>query len=139
MSNTDHEAIVRAAIDKAYASGSEEHLEASDALDKMVAGADRLLLLVGDIDRAATYYRAGLLEIRDYCHDKHGDEMDKVLDIAKRGVMNGSAVLPRIGPHYIMYGCLVTPEDARHLVASLIADGGPDAMSAAETIGKDRA
>ena len=32
-------------------------------------------------------------------------------------------------------GCPITPEDARHLIATLIADGGPDAMSAAAMIG----
>jgi hypothetical protein len=35
-----------------------------------------------------------------------------------------------------LYGCPVAPEDARLLVATLIADGAPDAMSAAEMIAK---
>jgi hypothetical protein len=36
----------------------------------------------------------------------------------------------------LLCGIPVTPEDARHLVATLIADGSPDALSAAEMVGK---
>jgi hypothetical protein len=35
-----------------------------------------------------------------------------------------------------LYGVPVTPENARHLVATLIADGGPHALSAAKEIQK---
>lgn len=34
-----------------------------------------------------------------------------------------------------LVGYPITPEDGRHLVATLIAGGGPDAMSAAAVIG----
>lgn len=39
-------------------------------------------------------------------------------------------------PTLRLYGIPVTDADARHLVATLIADGGPDAIAAAEIIGK---
>jgi hypothetical protein len=35
-----------------------------------------------------------------------------------------------------LYGIPVAPEDARHLIATLIADGSPVALSAAEVIEK---
>ena len=35
-----------------------------------------------------------------------------------------------------LYGCPVTPEDARGLVATLLADGSPEALSAAAAIRK---
>jgi hypothetical protein len=35
-----------------------------------------------------------------------------------------------------LYGVPVTPENARHLIATLIADGGPHALSAAAEIQK---
>lgn len=35
-----------------------------------------------------------------------------------------------------LYGCAVSPEDADHLVATLIADGGQNAIAAAEMVGK---
>ncbi|MCY7304342.1 MAG: hypothetical protein LH654_15200 [Thermoleophilia bacterium] len=35
-----------------------------------------------------------------------------------------------------VYGVPITPEDGRRLIATLIADGGPDQMTAAEMIGK---
>jgi hypothetical protein len=35
-----------------------------------------------------------------------------------------------------LYGIPVAPEDARHLIATLLADRSPDALSAAEMISK---
>ncbi len=35
-----------------------------------------------------------------------------------------------------VYGVPITPEDGRRLIATLIAAGGPDQMTAAEMIGK---
>jgi hypothetical protein len=42
----------------------------------------------------------------------------------------------KVGRVLHLYGVPVTPENARHLVATLIADGGPHALSAAGEIQK---
>jgi hypothetical protein len=36
-----------------------------------------------------------------------------------------------------LYGVAVTAENARHIVATLILDGSPDALAAAEMFGND--
>jgi hypothetical protein len=43
---------------------------------------------------------------------------------------------PRLHRMLTLYGVAVTAENARHLVAALIADGGPDALAAAARIQK---